>query len=217
MPSESRLLIVAGVLGGLLGGVLAWNSTGRHHPSVSPHGHRSSQSVADPTAPKGELSAPVPTSSPDAELIQSATNSQSELPAVQPSVSGSTEPPENPTPQDQSCFAAIAWLIPSDPKLAEAACTSGDALSCLGLGEYYQTSKDSHSAIPRSQAYFDRAYSILVLKCHRRDPDACVAIARMHQLKRGIHRDPAAQSALLTRARDLCRTKPGRTCQACSQ
>jgi hypothetical protein len=109
-------------------------------------------------------------------------------------------------------FETLAWTIPTDTKQAEESCTLGSAQACLGLGERHRASNQVPSEALRSQGYFERAFSILVFKCNRREPDACATIARMHQLGRGIPKNAKAATTLLSHARELCRYKPGTVC-----
>jgi hypothetical protein len=216
MPSKSRFRIVAVVLGGLLGTSVAWFHVGektnerRPVPSVSPRDTTSQAPSANATTLSRSTQTERPReSSRDAEPLP--TNASS----VASNASASVEDNDTDTPY-VAVFSRVAWTAPVDVKRAENGCISGEALDCLGLGELYLSKSDGALAKNRSQDYFERAFSLLVLRCHRREPDACVTIARMHHLRRGIRKNVETEAALVTRAKELCRSKPGKVCSTFS-
>lgn len=115
----------------------------------------------------------------------------------------------------ERAYALIAWPPVDDIVASETGCLAGDALECLRLADDEDArSRSATEGATKARAYRERAYSMLVLRCKRRDPDACVAIARMHALGFDILRDPRSRQALVVRARDLCKHREAKVCAA---
>jgi hypothetical protein len=110
----------------------------------------------------------------------------------------------------ERAFSAILWDKAADLVDADRSCVTGNPIACLELADH----EDSIQAFGKSRAHRERAYAILVLKCHNREPDACVTIARMHALGLGIARDAASERALFARAKTLCKSRQGKVCAA---
>lgn len=117
-----------------------------------------------------------------------------------------------PPAQEAAALAMIAWQPAQDVKTAQDGCTIGDPFACLALAELkLSQTTENKNGLPH-EYYFQRAYGMLVVRCHKREPDACVAIARMYRLGRAARKEADAVQALLSRSRDLCRSRPGRVC-----
>jgi hypothetical protein len=108
-------------------------------------------------------------------------------------------------------YSLFEWLPPTDPRASESRCAAGEAFDCLRMA-----AMNASDLLPVTTAkrrhYQERAFSMLVLQCRRRVPDACAIIARMHAKECGLPRDPANESALIARARQLCLRHPGKVC-----
>lgn len=153
----------------------------------------------------------------DAEAKQRAVAPRAEEASDQhlasPPPVAASAPPEPTRPSDQA-MSLVAWTPADDPKKSEQLCTVGDARECLRLAEMFTRRTKSLLDSNKAQAYRERAYSMLVLQCHQRNPDACVAIARMHALGFGLPKNPSSEEALIERARGLCKQKPATVCSA---
>lgn len=110
----------------------------------------------------------------------------------------------------ERAFSAILWDKAADVVDADRSCVTGNPIACLELADH----EDSIQAFGKSRVHRERAYAILVLQCHHREPDACVTIARMHALGLGIARDAASERALFARAKNLCKSRQGKVCAA---
>jgi hypothetical protein len=214
MRSESRLLIIAGVMGGFLGVTVAWTLTSKKTPKRA-----SVVSVSRPQDARSSLVRTV-TQAPSPPVNNAGSEAPSQVPATEPSATEPTtdtsatatvDAGSSPSPHE-AVFSFVTWTPPTNVKLAEDGCISGDALACLGLGELYLSTTEKRAAKAGSQSYFERAFSILVFKCNHREPDACVTIARMHEYGRGIPKNEKAAATLVTYAQELCRNKPGKVC-----
>lgn len=127
---------------------------------------------------------------------------------------GPTSAPTHVAAEFERALSLVAWGIPGDIAEAERHCSNGDALACLSLAEVESQNGNDVARIQKAHEYQKRAYSLLVLQCHRRGPNACVAIARMHALGFGLLKDTANEQALVRRARELCKRKSATVCAA---
>jgi hypothetical protein len=140
-------------------------------------------------------------------------------PGLTHSESPDTQPRPSPTGLEvtsvaERAFSLVAWNAAVDVPRSEQLCIAGEPVECLALADLEGRSGDVSRDLAQGRAYRERAYSILVLQCRRRNPDACVVIARMHALAIGLPRNPVGEAALLGRARDLCKHRPARVCAA---
>lgn len=151
------------------------------------------------------------------EASQRSTPSRSEeasdqhLPSSPPVGSGPQPEADSPSARAMSL---VAWTPADDPPKSEQLCTVGDPWECLRLAEMLARRTTSQLDSRKAQAYRERAYSMLVLQCQKRNPDACVAIARMHALGFGLPKNPSSEEALIERARRICKHKPATVCPA---
>lgn len=156
------------------------------------------------------VTAPAP---PSADPVAANRTSQDALAAAEPAADNPLSRPStiaDANPELERAFSAILWDKAADVVDADRSCVTGNAIACLELADH----EDSIQAFGKSRAHRERAYAILVLQCHHRDPDACVTIARMHALGLGIARDTASERALFARAKNLCKSRQGKVCAA---
>jgi hypothetical protein len=125
-----------------------------------------------------------------------------------------TGPTHEPRLDEEAAFAAIAWESASDIEAARDRCTVGDPFACLALGEFELAKPKKGNSAQAANDYLQRAYGILVVRCRKREPDACTAIARMYRLGLAMSNNKTAVPTLLSHSRDLCRLRPGRVCAA---
>jgi hypothetical protein len=138
-----------------------------------------------------------------------------ELPVAAAAIASSAETPQRqgmPELQAERVYSIVEWSAPTSPEQSEARCTAGEAIDCLRMSSIETGS--SQQAVARRRYYQERAFSLLVLQCRRRVPDACAIIARMHARQSGLPRDPANEAALIARTRQLCLHRSGTACRA---
>lgn len=224
-------LVLAAVLGAATGAIAAWLLEGTQRLDGSKHAatHTTltrnsspAQGVAaeqrlDPGLQHAMMTATAPTT-----LLPSSSAAPIETTPAPDVLAAATADPAASNPPTTSAatveanaeveraFHAILWSKAVDAIDAEKSCVTGSAIACLELAEH----EDSIQAFGKSRAHRERAYAILVLQCHRREPDACVTIARMHALGLGIARDVASERALFARAKTLCKSRQGKVCAA---
>jgi len=216
MRSDSRFLIAAGFFGGVAGIGLAVALSAKPYRNQNPARLVVASPTTETTTPIGVTTASTQATTQPIAPSNSAGSATEATASLTPTTVANVAPmaPESHLERE---IRTVAWSTPNDSTTADVRCTNGDAIACLELGELQGTDPTDKKVSLRRQSYFERAFSILVLKCHRRDPDACVVIARMHHLSRGVGKDREAELALVSRARDLCRTKPGRSCQTLNE
>ncbi|HMA94859.1 MAG TPA: hypothetical protein VKP30_19345 [Polyangiaceae bacterium] len=134
-----------------------------------------------------------------------------------PAASASTTSASNvPPPEvvaELPAYREVSWGMSADRQEDDRLCVAGAPEACLRLAEAEAIHLSSAHELERSRAHRERAYSILVFQCNRRNPDACVTIARMHSLGVGVARDPVSERALLARAAILCKKLSGKVCE----
>jgi hypothetical protein len=199
MRTQTRLLVVASLCGAIVGALAALRIS-RPVRIGSSRGERRNLATTETAQ-----SSPIHLATPASEAAQPSA------PVVNGQPSATVATAEG---SPERAFSLVAWRAAEDLSKSEQLCTVGEPIACLALAEF----EDQRSRLPKnfakSRAYKERAYSILVPQCHRRDPDACVVIARMHALGFGLAKDPANQAALIGRAREICKRRSAAVCSA---
>lgn len=204
MRSPPRLLLSAALIGAVTGAAMAWRIVGSPTPQAGP-----TNRIPQTTEPLAvRVQAPASDQAPPAQVPEATQAVDS--PSPSPSAVPTLEDRSSAQSRDDAAFSAVAWDGVTDPVATEQQCVTGDARACLALADYEERARD----LNKSRQHRERAYAILVPKCHHRDPDACVLIARMQAFGLGIARDPASTRALLERATILCKSRPGKSCSA---
>lgn len=231
MRQKTSLLILASLFGAATGATVAWQvsrsertlAVAGDHPGL----RAGSTARFPPHAPTSLL---IPTIEQEPEIPAQAANERANPAgstlspieperASEPTSVASTAPlgTANASPTEDGvvslAYSLVAWTAASDAKAAEQGCLSGEPTDCLRLADLADQ-RGGPSAPAKSRGFRDRAYSMLVLQCKRRDPDACVIIARMHALGFDVLRAPNSQKALVMHAGDLCKHRSAKVCSA---
>lgn len=231
MRRETRLLLSASLCGAAVGiyaalrmstatpthslvrGSMPVPSNGPAHESDSTSPLAVVQQTAADAArdeiPSGDASQPDAAKVSASESLQAAPSQ-----ALSPADDVPTAPQTQAQTQTVLALALVAWTPADDWAKSEHLCTVGEPIECLRLAESLATHAKTRLDSTKAQAYRERAYAMLVLRCHQRSPDACVTIARMHALGFGLPKNQSSVNALVGRARDLCKHKTGTVCSA---
>lgn len=236
MHQPPRLLMFAAACGATLGATAAWRIASARwalasKPAVTAPISASVRSVhrtADARAPEGIATAlsRATTSASDSVSITEAvaSNVQGEAsnrplietnpsPAASASATSASSVLAPTLAAEPPAYQEVSWGTSADRQEDDRLCVAGAPEACLRLAEAEAIHLSSAHELERSRAHRERAYSILVFQCNRRNPDACVTIARMHSLGVGVARDPVSERALLARAAILCKKLSGKVCE----
>ncbi|MCC6213891.1 MAG: hypothetical protein IT376_03420 [Polyangiaceae bacterium] len=97
------------------------------------------------------------------------------------------------------------WELPPPPPQpvdARIACARGAADACARVAFELASRPDRRA--DELLAYRSRAVVAYAERCRGRQPVACVALARIHELGLGVAPDPVQAEALRVRAQELC-------------
>ena len=231
MRTETRLLISATPLGATVGAFAALRLSKEVSPRTIMNEPATHAPGGDHRTMLPESLGPVPTRAAPSFSNQAISVPLDEIPTALGGVAldGNTDPSPAPSAVASSAKAAspfgpnevaqraieiVAWQPTEERSKSEQQCTVGDPLECLRLASLLDGG--AHGPVEERSAryYKERAYSILVLRCHQRSPDACLTIARMHVLGFGLPKSPESVTALVARSRQLCKLKATAVCSA---
>ncbi|HEY5959345.1 MAG TPA: hypothetical protein VIV60_22460 [Polyangiaceae bacterium] len=222
MLAHRKLLIGAPIIGSLLGAAAGWYSLPRpssqamtniseHHATERLQAERSDAGKSDAQSTDAQLTRAIGSDSGGGSTGPAGFGQSGAVAGAssRQRLEASSPPEEEPY---ERVYSVIEWLPPSDPIATDLRCTAGEGLDCLRMAAAANGLKTLPSINVNRRNYLERAFSLLVLQCRRRVPDACAIIARMHAKEFGLSRDPANESALIARARQLCLRHPGKVC-----
>ncbi len=217
MTPRRKTLIISLILGSFVGAGIAASRALRPAPRASAVVGSMIGAAEEPSQSAAQSSAtPAPTLSPTAPVASP--------PASDPSASapGSAVTAASPQAGPASAAPNLLWLDRIDfGRLANAAalepalirCDSGEPRACLQLVRAYRDGQLVAHDVSRSAHYQKLAYAMLVRRCHHRDADSCLLIAKMHREGLGLPRDERAIKALVERSRDLCQARQTELCR----
>lgn len=134
-------------------------------------------------------------------------------PSQVPAPPGPSSGPLARASEPPTASASVAeWELPAPPPQPvepRLACARGAADACARVAfELASRPERKHEEL---LAYRSQAVVAYAERCRARQPVACVALARIHELGLGVTPDPAQAEALRARARELCAAgDPGR-------
>lgn len=91
---------------------------------------------------------------------------------------------------------------------AELACARGDGIACLDAADAFREARGVDPDPERARMLTGLGVQQFALRCMDRVPAACLELAKLHKIGRGVAQDGVAANALVDRATMLCRAKP---------
>jgi hypothetical protein len=93
-------------------------------------------------------------------------------------------------------------------KNAELECSRGNGRSCLDAADAHEHARGIDRDPERARMLTGLGVQQFAIRCMDRVPAACLELAKLHKLGRGVAEDAVAANALVDRATMLCRAKP---------
>lgn len=218
MSGATPKTVLAVASGALVGGALALASTRGSPPPAAERPFRPvAEAVGSRRAPEDPAAA-TPAPRPPPETTGAVEDAGASGPSAPADASPRTEGKEirarspaddGPDPASIALGASLD-LIRKD----EQSCARGAADRCLRAARFYEEGDGVPRDAARALGYLRRAVVLYAEECRERNARSCYSLSVLYERGRGVPPDATTASALVDRARELCRANQSAFCDA---